>query len=82
MVLENLDRTQLSFAAALDHVETVVVAHRAAAASRCRPHRRATLRGPAETRKTNGKQRPAKNSWSRCGTATFMHRAATQRNAF
>jgi hypothetical protein len=34
MVLENLDRTQWSFAEALAHVETVVVAHRAAAASR------------------------------------------------
>jgi hypothetical protein len=34
MVLENLDRTQWSFAEALAHVETVVVAHRAVAASR------------------------------------------------
>jgi len=33
MVLENLDRTQWSFAEARAHVETVVVAHRAAAAS-------------------------------------------------
>ena len=34
MVLENLDRTQWSFAEALAHVETVVVAHRAVEASR------------------------------------------------
>jgi hypothetical protein len=34
MVLENLDRTQWSFDDALAHVETVVVAHRAVAASR------------------------------------------------
>jgi hypothetical protein len=34
MVLENLDRTQWSFAEALAHIETVVVAHRAVEASR------------------------------------------------
>ena len=34
MVLENLDRTQWSFAEALAHVETVVTAHRAVEASR------------------------------------------------
>jgi hypothetical protein len=34
MVLENLDRTQWSFAETLAHVETVVVAHRAVEASR------------------------------------------------
>ena len=41
MVLENLDRTQWSFAEALAHVETVVMAHRAVEASRlpCRPPR-------------------------------------------
>jgi hypothetical protein len=43
MVLKNLDRTQWSFAEALAHVETVVVAHRAVEASRLpspppRPH--------------------------------------------
>jgi hypothetical protein len=43
MVLKNLDRTQWSFAEALTHVETVVVAHRAVEASRLpspppRPH--------------------------------------------
>lgn len=37
MPLENLDRTQWTFAQALAHVEAVVVAHRAAAASKLPP---------------------------------------------
>ena len=83
MVLENLDRTQWSFAEALAHVETVVTAHRAVEASRLpyQPPREPLRRGSGPwTRRRHGKRRRVSNSWSRYGTATFMRRAAIPRS--